>query len=100
MAIQASINFRGLAIPAGYIRIERFVSTSKTSFRGHVEVYADAAAAAAIPREPLESSIINFEYDFNSPVSLHGQAYAAMGVVIEKRPSDYRIADKASVKAV
>jgi len=100
MAIEASINFRGLSVPAGYIRIERFVSTSKTSFRAHVGIYADEAAANAIPREPLEESIIDFTYDFNSPVSLHGQAYAAMGVVIEKRPLDYKITDKLSVKAV
>ena len=78
MAIKTKFDFRGLPVPEAYVRIDRFVFTNKTSCRGYVEIYASEEAAHAIPRRQIDDTIIDFVYDFNSPISLHGQAYNAL----------------------
>ena len=78
MAIKTATSFHGLPVPEAYIRIDRFVFTNKTSCRGYVEIYADEKAANAIPRRPIDDTIIDFVYDFDSPLSLHAQAYNAL----------------------
>lgn len=76
MALIQATTFQGLAVPAGYWRCARFVFTSKSSCRAYFELYASEEAAHTVNTQPLESTVVDFEYDFNdTALSLNSQAY-------------------------
>lgn len=83
MALQQSTTFHGIQVPAGYWRAERFVFTSKTQCRAYMELYASEAAAHTVPVRSIDSEVVDFDYDFNNPASLHAQAYTAAKLMPE-----------------
>ncbi len=75
MALIQATTFQGLTVPAGYWRCARFVFTSKTDCRAYFELYASSDAAHTVNVQPLQSTVVDFEYDFDSELSLNAQAY-------------------------
>jgi len=80
MALQIETTHHGLLVPAGYARINRFTFFGKTSCRAFMALYASADAKDG---EPLTGWVVDFVYDFDSTVSLHGQAYNAAKLLPE-----------------
>jgi hypothetical protein len=83
MALQLSSNFHGIQVPSGYWRVERFVFTSKTQCRAYMELYVSEAASHTIPVRSIDSTVVDFDYDFTSEKSLHTQAYDAAKLMPE-----------------
>lgn len=49
MALQASINFNGIAIPKAYIRVSRVFGGKREGWNSVVDIYADEAYANPAP---------------------------------------------------
>lgn len=81
MAIQLDITFHTLSIPAAYVRIDRFVFTSKFECRAYAMVFAKSDGTGF-----LRDAIVDFVYDPDAKAdirSLHVQAYAALKALPE-----------------
>ena len=75
MAIQTSIDLYGLTVPNAYIKLGRFVFTTKTNCRAYIEVFSSSDKMGEI--QCGAPGVVDFEYDFDSDLSLHAQAYEA-----------------------
>lgn len=82
MALETTLTFQGVIVSGAYVRVGRFVFTSKTSCRAYWEAFASKDAmderADDNQLEPFDGGIVDFEYSFSSEDSLHAQAYAAL----------------------
>lgn len=76
MALRAAIAFRGLAIPAGYIRITRLsLDLDTRECQVFASIWADSAARQS-GEQPIDSAFATFTVD--PAKSVPAQAYAAI----------------------
>lgn len=74
MALQTALNFKGIDLPAAYVRVDRIFGGKREGWNSVVGVYASAEAAA--DQQPLETYNQATEYVAEaSPIAL---VYAAL----------------------
>lgn len=94
MALEIAKTANGIALPRAYARVRGFVFADKTTVRGHVDVFADAAAATAADApatpgpgranrpgrvRPVDNDVVDFVYDITPGApNLYVQAYTAL----------------------
>lgn len=83
MAIQCDFDYRGITITNAYIRVERFIFNSKTWCRAYLAVWPSQEVADSSDPLAADPSCVDFIYDFESPLSLHAQAYNAAKLLPE-----------------
>lgn len=74
MALQTHFNFKGIDIPAAYLRVDRVFGGKRAGWNSVVGVYASASAAA--DQQPLEQFNQAAEYVAEEPP--HLLIYAAL----------------------